>query len=377
MKTALAAVTSGALTPPPPGTGKSGTCPTTRDFRIVDMDQSDNVDTQYLLINNHVLAQATPANTANNTKAQVLSNGSDNALVDDFLDPNLGCTPWMVTSSTASTGMSPGLSLNELVANQFQQNPALIPENDPMAVVTDNNGNPQPSLQKLNLYRAGVGQPAANSLADAAGTTYCVNFAASGLFIAQNQALFQNGPSPAPATATNLFTFMAQRFAASFGPVPALGCQTIFGLQTNPVNLTMNGDCVVTAATINTAVLQMIVNGQIKPGATVASSSATAKSTAAAASSAASASTSATQMHRGGAGGSASSTAAGGAAASASAGSAATTVASSAGNSAAAATTTTAATSSAGKNGGQSTPFPTSASGGRFGGAKVRRYFYA
>jgi len=29
------------------------------------------------------------------TGAQKLVNGSDNALIDDFLDPTLGCTPFM------------------------------------------------------------------------------------------------------------------------------------------------------------------------------------------------------------------------------------------------------------------------------------------
>jgi len=32
--------------------------------------------------------------------------------------------------------------------------------------------------------------------------------------------------------------------------LPALGCQTIFGLTVSPVNQTVNGDCIVVAATI-------------------------------------------------------------------------------------------------------------------------------
>jgi hypothetical protein len=58
---------------------------------------------------------------------------------------------------------------------------------------------------------------AANN-ANASGTTYCQQYAASGIFIAQNQALFTGATSPAPAVANNLFTFMANRFATSFGP---------------------------------------------------------------------------------------------------------------------------------------------------------------
>lgn len=63
---AFTAVSSGLLKIPPPGsTTKAATvqaCPVTRDFRMVDMDQSDNVDTTYLLINGKTLAQNTPAN---------------------------------------------------------------------------------------------------------------------------------------------------------------------------------------------------------------------------------------------------------------------------------------------------------------------------
>jgi hypothetical protein len=273
MQKALAVVSSGALNPPALGTGKAGICPTTRDFRIVDMDQSDNVVTTYLLINGQVLAQATPEASKNNTNAQVLTNGSDNALVNDFIDPITGCIPWTEKSPTAPSGSSPALALNELAGSKFQQNPAIVPANDPMVVIGDNNGNIQQSLQKVNLYRAAVGQPRANTIADASGTAYCKNFAISGIWIAQNQALFQGGMSPDPAAANNLYTFLAQRFAASFGPVPALGCQTIFGLQSSPVTMSTDTNGVVTAASINTNVLQQILNGQIQPGGTVVASS--------------------------------------------------------------------------------------------------------
>jgi hypothetical protein len=67
---AFSAVSSGLLKIPPPGTTtKASTvqpCPVTRDFRMVDMDQSDNVDSTYLLINGTVLAQNTKENAAKN-----------------------------------------------------------------------------------------------------------------------------------------------------------------------------------------------------------------------------------------------------------------------------------------------------------------------
>ncbi len=70
---AEAAVSAGLLNVPTPGsTSKAATvqpCPVTRDFRMVDMDQSDNVDSTYLLINGSILAQNTPANAAANSNA--------------------------------------------------------------------------------------------------------------------------------------------------------------------------------------------------------------------------------------------------------------------------------------------------------------------
>lgn len=258
--------------PPALGTATNGNnvgpCLVTRDFRMVDMDQSDNVDTIYLLINNHVLAQATPANVANSAgNAQNITNASDNALLTYFLDPALGCTPWMVQSVTAPGGMCPTQATNELLAfkNPPAANggPALVPLNDDMTVI--NNGNTvTQSLGKTNAYRAIMGQTPAATNADASGITYCTNYAISGIFINDNEALFAGHTSPMPNVANNLFTFMANRFFQSFGPVPALGCNDTFGIP-NPVQVTMDGNCVVVAATINTTALQDILNGVIKP----------------------------------------------------------------------------------------------------------------
>jgi hypothetical protein len=128
------AIAAGQLSIPAPGsTTKAATtqaCPAgARDFRIVDMDQSDNVVTTYLLINGKVLAQNTPANAKANPNAEELTNGSDNALINDFLQPTLGCTTLQVSSMTAPTGMTSALLLNELVsAIHPPTTPALVPE---------------------------------------------------------------------------------------------------------------------------------------------------------------------------------------------------------------------------------------------------------
>ena len=281
MKTTQAAAAAGQLTIPPLGQTNNGqgACPSTRDFRVVDMDQSDNVDTTYLLINNAVLAQNTPANAKNNTKAQEITNGSDNALINNFIQPALGCKPWMVASLTAPSGMTSALALNELQAGANPAAvPALVPMNDDFAVV-NNNGAITQSMQKTNLYRAGVGQPPAAAAADAAPTAYCKNYAQSGIFIANNMALFSGKTSPAPAMANNLYTFLAQRFSMSYAAAPALGCVTLFNIQ-NPVTLTM-ANCIATAATINTGVLNNIINGVTQPAAASAAAAAPASSGAA------------------------------------------------------------------------------------------------
>ncbi|KAI6017123.1 hypothetical protein EDC04DRAFT_482180 [Pisolithus marmoratus] len=251
------AVASGLVRVPVPGTGLNNqACPTTRDFRIVDQDQSDNVVTTYLLINKNTLAQHTPENAQANPDAEVLSNGSDNSLLNDFIQPALKCTPYQNPCATCPTGQSAALSTNELQGAFYPpaSGPALVPLNDPMVLVDG-----KESLDKVNLYRAGVGQPTADQN-NASGTTYCQQFAQSGIFIASNENTFAQATSPAADQATNLFTFLAMRFSTSFGPAPGLGCVTLLNVD-NPVKLTMDGNGVVTAAVINTSVLQQILGG--------------------------------------------------------------------------------------------------------------------
>ncbi|KIK79162.1 hypothetical protein PAXRUDRAFT_834231 [Paxillus rubicundulus Ve08.2h10] len=254
---AKAAVQQGLIKIPTPGTGLSGqACPVTRDFRIVDQDQSDNVVTTYLMIGNDTLAQNTPMEAQANPHADVLSNASDNALLNEFIQPALGCIPYQNPCTTCPSGQSPALATNELQSNFFPpaSGPALVPLNDPMVLV-----NGQKSLQKVNLYRDGTGQPQADNN-NASGLTYCQQFAQSGLFISSNEQTFTNTGSPAADQATNLFTFLAMRFSASFGPAPGLACTQLLNVA-KPVNLTTDGNDVVTAATINTQVLKQILSG--------------------------------------------------------------------------------------------------------------------
>jgi hypothetical protein len=249
-----AAITGGALVPPPLGTAIDGNpCPTTRDFTLVDMDPSDNVVTTYLINGNGQVAQNNSQNLATLGIANVVTYGnpSDNGLVV-ALDAAIGCKPWKIPNlddningQVGNHGMVATQATNELHAFKWQQPPlALIPLGDPMARVAN-----QPNLQKVNAYRSGLGQPAAATNADADQLSFCTNYYnLQPRRILLNFRTLINYPSPVPTVADSLFTFLAQRFQAAFGP-NNLDCTTLLGVV-NPVNLTVNGNGLVIGAVI-------------------------------------------------------------------------------------------------------------------------------
>jgi hypothetical protein len=246
---ARAEMASGRLRVPAGGTSPvtGRPCPTTRSFELVDQDPSDNVTTQYLLTPTGQTAQANTANRAALAGATVISNGSDNALLDNFVLPALGCTPFTAPDLSAAGAPGTSQTLDELSALRNQRAPvALVPENDPMVLV-----NGQPSVWKTDLYRLGVGQPLMFG-----GQQFATpaNFCASMLdiqapFVAANAGRFAGVTSPVPATGSNLFTFLAARLSASFTNLNCAG----FGLR-NPVNLSTDGNGVAVAATFSLTV---------------------------------------------------------------------------------------------------------------------------
>ena len=238
----------GKLVVPPAGASpKTGQgCPTTRSFTLVDQDPSDNVTTKYLLTTAGRTAQFSKANAAAMPAATVITNGSDNALLDGFVDPVLGCKPF--TAPDLTQGGAPGTSqaLDELSAARSQAAPvALVPENDPMVLVKK-----VFSVDKTNRYRANVGQPAisrSNNAVDSPAN-FCRNMInIQARFLSRHEALLASGPSPVPSVGTNLLTFMANRLIMSY---TNLNCQD-FAL-TNPVKVTLNGNGVAAAATFDT-----------------------------------------------------------------------------------------------------------------------------
>ncbi|TNC29784.1 hypothetical protein FG385_01820 [Amycolatopsis alkalitolerans] len=213
---ANAAIENKRLTVPDIGTGKDGQpCPTVRDFGLVDQDQSDNVTATYLATRDGRTAQAGTVRLPGTT---TLTNGSDNGLLVNFVDPALGCTPFTAPDLTNHGKPATSLALNELQAAAHQAQPvALVPPNDPMTLADG-----KPSVPKVNLYRAGVNQPPPVAGLDTANA-YCTNLASIGnRRLATDRALFQQAPSP-DAGAANLFDFLTQRLQNS---VQLLNCPT-------------------------------------------------------------------------------------------------------------------------------------------------------
>ncbi len=241
------AIQAGQLTVPSLGTANDGqTCPSVRDFGVVDMDQSDNVITSYLVNANGQTAQMTAANVAALQNTQTQTNGSDNRLLAVALDGALGCIPWMAPDLASPGQMLPALPLDELQAAAHQAAPvALVPAGDPMVL-----NNDQPDLNKVNAYRRGTDQPAAGNLDAANTTTYCQHLLAIGPARIQLDMQFTQGRgSPDPAAGNSLFTFLAQRFVTSYGP-NGLNCVGLLN-KPDPVAVTTDGNGVAISATFN------------------------------------------------------------------------------------------------------------------------------
>jgi hypothetical protein len=235
------AIKAGKLTVPALGKGKDGNaCPTTRDFTIVDQDQSDNVTSAYL-IQGATVAQDTAANRAKLPNAQVQVNGSDNLLLVQFVDQAVGCTPFTAPDLADNGTATTSLGLDELQAAADQGNPiALVPPNDPMAQVGG-----RTSTAKLDLYRRGVDMAPVGQ-AGALAQTYCQDLVTlQPARLQQDRTLTQAVGSPDPAAGNNLFTFLAQRLSASFGN---LGCANLVKTG-NPVKLTVDNNGVAIDAT--------------------------------------------------------------------------------------------------------------------------------
>ena len=269
-RAATRAIRNGQLVPPPLGVGKDGqACPTTRDFSIVDQDQSDNVTTTYLIDGNNRFAQVTAANVAKMPNANVFANGSDNKLVSVAVDGALGCTPWKVADLADPGQTVTSLPLNELLAASQQAKPiAIVPNLDPMVLV-----NNQRDVNKLNAYRVGVDQPQVQGSQMANTRAYCLNLLnVAPSRIALDAQFTAQKASPDAGAANNLFDFLGQRFAATW---TNLTCQQLTG-KASPITVKVDGngvaiDTMVNGVVMNPAVVKPLscnINGKAIVGCT-------------------------------------------------------------------------------------------------------------
>ena len=235
------AVSGGSL-----GSGRD--CPVTRNFDMIDQDPSDNVTTEYLLDPaTGQTAQDTTSNAGTIPGSTLLLNGSDNTLLDTFMDPLLGCTPFEAPDLANNDQPTSSQALDELLAAKNQPAiPALVPENDEMVL----NGQGKADAAKTNLYRKELGQApidTSNNRFDSPAM-FCQNMIdIQTPFLAANQALLATGQSPVTAMGDNLLTFLANRLNMSF---TNLGCQD-FGF-TNPVTVSLGESGAAVAATFDT-----------------------------------------------------------------------------------------------------------------------------
>jgi hypothetical protein len=187
-RAALALMRQGRLHVPSEGTsarmvatgGRLGTgrdCPNVRNFEVAGQDQADS-------------------------------------LVDDFIDPALGCQPFTAPSLGDQNAPATSRALDELLAAG----------NEPKAAAV---------------------LPAAGRPGLAAYCQDLVNLQAP--FLAANAGVLAAAAAPVPAAGTNLFTFLASRLSASFG---GLGCRQ-FGL-TDPVTVVRDQAGAATSARFDT-----------------------------------------------------------------------------------------------------------------------------
>jgi hypothetical protein len=250
---ANAAIASGKLKVPALGTANDGKpCPTVRDFFVVDQDQSDNLPTLYLVSPRGRLSQFTKKNQAAHPSSVPLGNPSDNRLTDAFVAPAMGCKPWTAPDLADPGSMVSALPLNELQARMTQPAPvAIVPGGDPMTLV---NGNL--SLTKTNLYRQGVDMPTGDSYFDVDTGRYCrqlLRIAPQRMLA--NQKVLSAFATPDAGAANSLYTFLAQRFVATY---QLLDCASLVN-QSDPVSVTLNKQGVAVSAAVNTAALNRIV----------------------------------------------------------------------------------------------------------------------
>lgn len=242
--------TSDKIIPSGGDTGTGRACPVTRNFEVADQASAGNVTTEYLL--NRLTgqtAQDTTSNAGNIAGATLVFSRSDDTVLDQFLDPVLGCTPFQAPDLANNDQPASSQALDEILADAYQPKAAaLVPENDPVV----RSGQGRFDAAKTDLYREELGQAPVSAATDKSSSPemYCQNIVdIQTPFLAANRALLAAGQSPVTAVGDNLLTFMANELNISFTD---LACQQ-FGL-TNPVTVIRNAAGAAVAADFNASV---------------------------------------------------------------------------------------------------------------------------
>jgi hypothetical protein len=204
------------------GTGRS--CPVISNFEVAGLDPGESVTTTYLL--NPLTGQTAQDNTTEEgyvAGATLLHGNSASSVLDQYVDPILGCKPFEAPDLSNANVPTFSEALDEIAAGAYQpKSAALLPEND----------------------KVGTGDKTSDP------AMYCQNLVdIQTPFLAANQKLLATGQSPVTATADNLLIFLANDLSASF---TSLGCQQFH--LTNPVTLKRNSAGVAVAADFETAV---------------------------------------------------------------------------------------------------------------------------
>jgi hypothetical protein len=156
----------------------------------------------------------TGRNCPNVRNFEVAGQDEAGSLVDDFIDPALGCKPFTAPDLGNKNAPATSRALDELLAAR----------NEP----------------KVAAQLPRPGQPGL--------AAYCQNLVnLQAPFLAANQSVLAAAAAPVPAAGTNLFTFLASRLRASFG---GLGCGQ-FGL-TDPVTVVRDQAGAATSASFDT-----------------------------------------------------------------------------------------------------------------------------
>lgn len=235
------AIRAHRLTVPPLGKEPNGTaCPTIASYQVGDQDAEDNVPDLYLT-DGTLVAQDTATNRVLFPADTVLANGSDNLLLDRFIDPALDtaggtCTPWNVPSLDDPGSLEPTLAYDQIQALYEQTNPLTIQLSDEMVLAgpTTVNGvsyvGVHESIWKDDLYRIGVDSPLRLNPSE---KTFCLGLASVfPPFLTANAATFAASPSP---DGSDLGSFLLARFRGTWAEsLPAVGivpsCSAVTGM---------------------------------------------------------------------------------------------------------------------------------------------------